>query len=799
MSYRLRAARTRYRPVLAVSAISLLSVSVAAQLAWGQEQTPVAQPSAGSSPSAEGPSSAPAPGNNSDASVNSVSAPQTGNEPTPVPDVRVTAPAKKTSHSKAAQSQGPSYPDLSMSQDETASGEQPADGSVAAGYRVDDIRNVGPFSNMKLQDTPYSFNVLSSEFIENTQSYVTPGAGALNKSPFFAVDFSDQRGLTTMGSQRGISNPSDTFFRIDGLTTAGTSSTFGIEDYDRIEIMSGVTGFMYGVDGNAGFANYVLKRPTATPYTSLTLGGPDFASGYAHLDVGNTINGGGFGYRFNAAGNFGDTAVDDQSVRRDLVSAAIDVRPFDHMLLQFDGSHKEFHEDGLAPTWRNLGIPYPEAPDPSKLWSAPYTWLDTSSSTFGGRMTWDATDWFTLRSSVRFTRQDYEIFDYSNFFLPGPPTNSFWPYITRSANQTNESIAAYTYADFKFDTGSIAHKLTAGWNINQRQIFGYPDSFDAYDPLTPYPLSAPAGIPLSDIPSLIVGTEPRYKRAQTTYQTFSVGDEIQLNRYFSTLIGLSYAKIDDSSFDTTGVPFSTYDAGKATPTYALLFKPVDNLTTYVSYIEGLQEGMIVDDDFATNNHAVLPPYLRKQYEVGAKGTIGNIFLTLAYFDIDSALQYFVDNGDNTVTYVQSGRQRSRGVEFSATGNITDHLRVLGGVMFANSQVTKNEQDPSLDGKVPQWAITQDAKLTAEYDIAQIPGFTLTGGAYYTGASYNDVANTERVPAHTTFDAGFRYASKWDGHDVITRFNVSNLTDERFWYFDTLGDGRRFTVSTQIIY
>src|SRR5262249_30666848 len=82
----------------------------------------------------------------------------------------------------------------------TGSEEQPTgNGSTEVGYRVDSITEIGPFSNMKLQDIPYSFNVLSSSFIEDTQSYTSAGASVLDKSPFFAYTYNDQRGVVDTG------------------------------------------------------------------------------------------------------------------------------------------------------------------------------------------------------------------------------------------------------------------------------------------------------------------------------------------------------------------------------------------------------------------------------------------------------------------------------------------------------------------------------------------------------------------------------------------------------------------------
>ncbi len=626
----------------------------------------------------------------------------------------------------------------------------------------------------------------------------------LDKSPFFSYTYNDQRGVVDSGSQRGIaSTQAYNFYRIDGLATPSTSSTYGLEQYDRIEVMSGVSGFMYGVDSNSGFLNYVIKRPTPMPYESLTVGAPDVESGYVHVDIGGPIRGSEFGYRINVVDQGGDSAVEHQSTHRYLVSGAFDYRPTDRLLVQIDASRTQFRESGVPPIWNNVfsGLAYPPPPDTSKLWSEPYTYVHTASTSASPRITWNATDWFSLRSSFRFTHTDYGNLSATNFLNSD---GTYDHYITAEPNQKNYTYAGYAYADFKFNTSFIEHKLTVGTSANQNELFVNVDNFAGFDPGSPqdpftshFTLTYPMYIPN---PNLVVGTMPYYESSRVIFRTYSIGDDIQFTSRWSALLGVSYTNIGDTDFDTTGAVTYGYDAHKVTPTYALRFKPVEWITTYASYIEGLQEGEIVDDPLATNNGAVLPPYLRKQYEVGAKATVDNTLLTLAYFDINSALEYVLNNSPQSDTYVQSGRQVSRGVEFSATGRPTDSLRILGGFMFAHSRVTKNEADPTFDGTIPQNAVTSQIKVTAEYDLSILPGFTVMGGVYRTGGVYADQANTLWVPGRTTGDTGLRYATIWGGHDVIARFNVSNVTNERFWLGAyTVGDPRRFNVSLQTIF
>lgn len=683
---------------------------------------------------------------------------------------------------------------------EAAAAPTPANGSTAAGYRVDTVTNVGPFSNMSIQDTPYSYTVLSSDFIENTESYATPsGTSVLDKDPLFGVTYTDQRGVVTLGSERGINNTSpNNFFLIDGLPGPNSSATLGLEPYDRIEILSGVPGFLYGVSPNLGAINYVLKEPTAAPFYSLTLADPDGENGYLHLDAGATSKDKTFGYRLNIVGQDGDTNMPYQSTQRDLVSGVFDYRPFEGMLLQLDAIHSQYHETGTPAVWFDVaGVQFPSSvPNTSKLWGEPYGWIDTSANTIGPKMTWQATSWLTIRSAFQYSEQDYSELEPLNYL---EKNNTYEARLDLSPPEQQNTYAGYTYADLKFDTGVLQHKLTVGWSGNVTNTY-LPPTNNVYSPyVTGLTFNSPTYI--FPEPDLSPSGGASYEENQTLFQTYSAGDNIEINKYFSALLGGSYAEVGNDTYATTGSLTSGYHSSKATPTYALLFHPVSWVTLYGSYIEGLEQGEVVNDPNATNDHAVLPPYLRKQYEAGIKATVNNnILLTADYFDINSALQYSVNNGNGTDTYVQSGRQDSKGVEFTATGKITDRLRVLGGFMFADARVIDDQADPAYDGTRPQVAPQSLVKLTAEYDLPFFPDLTITGGAYHTGGVYYDQANTIWVPGHTTFDAGLRYTTKVDGHQLIGRLYVSNLTNVSYWAGDAvLGDPRRVSFSLQTIF
>jgi len=255
------------------------------------------------------------------------------------------------------------------------------------------------------------------------------------------------------------------------------------------------------------------------------------------------------------------------------------------------------------------------------------------------------------------------------------------------------------------------------------------------------------------------------------YDNVLIGDNITFNDQWSAMVGLNYATTENKTRGIYGD--SHYKKSKLTPTVSLLYKPIEAVTTYVSYMEALEKGTIVGNTY-TNFGEVLPPLVSKQYEVGAKYDINsNLLLSTALFRIEKANQYS-DNTTPIPTYVQDGLQVHNGVELVLTGKVTDNLTIIGGGTLMDIGVEKSN-NPALEGKKPTNAASRMGKIYAEYALPWIPGLSLTGGIYYTGERYADGANTDKIPSYTLYDIGARYSTRLYDKSLIVRLNVINLT------------------------
>ncbi|MEJ1962838.1 MAG: TonB-dependent receptor [Gammaproteobacteria bacterium] len=647
---------------------------------------------------------------------------------------------------------------------------QTPEGTAEVGYKVETLKNVGPWGERSLQETPYSMSVMSSELIANTLARDTAQLSRMNPT----IQASTPNAVLEGASQvmiRGFLNS----VALDGVPTrfVSNSSAISLEDIERVEVQNGPSTFLNDASSVGGVVNFVAKRPTAERMATLTLGNYGGEQYYVHADLGGPIDTGGkFRYRLNLVGQDGETVIEGDDIKRSLVSGAVDWEPTQNLLIQLNASRRSFKQTGSPPYWNSLGgIAYTFVPESDRRYTQDYVGSDSDTTKYGVRTTWKISDRVTLRANYvdntvkgefNVAARDYIVTErtFNQFLLPGGPAQY-------------DDQGGYTYLDVALDTGRIAHKLTLGYGGDIYHSYAYTNtprfvqlnglSFDA--PLVPLPIFASTG------------ERVRYNSSYNRRDGFKLGDDVRFNEQWSALVGASYSRILEQSLNVSGAVTNSYDDQKLTPTMSILYKPVPWLTGYGTYIEELEAGTLVSSNYA-NFGEVFSPYVSKQYELGAKSDVGGMLLTAALFRLEKQNSFEVPTAPQP-TLTKDGRQVHQGVELTATGKLTPSLTLVGGVTYLDASVDKTS-NIAIKGKRPSQVADKLIKLYAEYNLPRLQGLSLTGGAYYTGSSYADGTNLIKVPEYTVVDVGARYVTGvWD-RLMVFRLDVQNVTDEAYW-------------------
>ena len=210
-----------------------------------------------------------------------------------------------------------------------------------------------------------------------------------------------------------------------------------------------------------------------------------------------------------------------------------------------------------------------------------------------------------------------------------------------------------------FQVGPVGHA------VNFAFTGYYQENGNAYVANTPAQ-SVPSNIyNPSPLPVVTGARLPPRKANEVTLRSFAIADTMSfLNETVLFTVGARHQRVEQDAFSTTtGAQSSSYGAEAVTPLAGLVVKPLQNVSLYANYAEGLSQGIIVPPSDFANRGAILAPYKSKQQEAGIKVDWGTITTTAAVFQIARPL--LITTPANFRVY--DGEQQNRGLELNAYG------------------------------------------------------------------------------------------------------------------------------------
>jgi len=236
-------------------------------------------------------------------------------------------------------------------------------------------------------------------------------------------------------------------------------------------------------------------------------------------------------------------------------------------------------------------------------------------------------------------------------------------------------------------------------------------------------------------------------------------------------------------------------AGAISPVAGIVVKPLENVSVYGNFTEGLTRGTVVSPMYA-NAGEVLSPYKSKQYEAGVKVDWGRITTTAAVFQLARPAA----QADDANVYGYFGEQRNRGLELTAYGELQPGSRIMASAAFTQGKLTKTQGGIN-EGNTAPGVPRQTYNLGLDWDTPWVEGLSLNGRVSHTSSTYISADKNLSLPAVTTFDVGARYRTKVAGKTVVLRANIDNLTDKKYWLasgsFATNAAGRTFMLSATV--
>jgi iron complex outermembrane receptor protein len=656
----------------------------------------------------------------------------------------------------------------------------PKEGSAESGYK-NTSNSIGPLGNASVLDTPYSINITSGELIENREVHTEYDALETNPSVSNLMVPNSLNSLSRI-MIRGFTAADAGDLR-DGLVDR--SFTFvPLEGVEKIEVLNGLSSFLYGFSAVGGAVNYISKQPTPEPLFALSYGYYGGGINYIHADFGGPVPGTDkkVETRINAYRENGDTYINGGNQQRTLLTDTTTWKLFPGTVLKFDSYFQNYAVHSLttyidAPdsNWitNNLDVPSASLYDATAQYGQTYTYNRSRKTIVGLALNSKLSKIFSMRAAYRYGKmwRDYTYIDAALEDNSGNYSEQYWG----TPRQSETTHADYLLFDGSFDTWSVHHDMT----------FGMTNYYYRYTRGDDYPVTLGNSNIASPVyyvdPSPVMGGSNELMNNPA--RNIILGDRVQFLKHWLATVGVNYAELQDKEW-YAGDGFYYEGQHAFTPTFGLTYKPMSEISVYSSYIQQLKEGGTAPST-TVNANKILPPSVNSQYEIGTKAELAKTLLTLALFRINAVNEY-TDPRDNV--FKQDGREIHQGIELTDTGKITDRLTATGGLSLMRARVERQRKNPLLQGKIPVNIPEQQVRAYFEYRLPGIEMLTPSFNINYSGRRPVDSTDVHFFDGSTTFDTGLRYEPKLAGHKLLLNINVTNVGNKHYWSYYRSGDG-----------
>ncbi|BCA56575.1 Ferrichrome-iron receptor [Nitrospira sp. KM1] len=633
-----------------------------------------------------------------------------------------------------------------------------------------------------IRDVPQSIQVITRKVIEEQRAFRL-AEGLQNVSG--VITNRPSQGLNDSFLVRGFAV--DTLYR-NGLVDPA-NILVGTDSYNlqRLEVLKGPASVLYGQSDPSGIINVVTKKPLADPYysTNVMFGSYNFYR--TELDATGPLNSKKtLLYRINVVGQKAESFVD--YVKRDLVAVApalswlIDSRTT--LTVEAEYMRRWVPSYNGVPA---LGTVLPningEIPRNRNTSLGEAERQERAMTRVGYDLTHQLNNNWAIRNAYRYTVfEGIKLLD--AFPLALAPDQRT---LSRAGIDIGNSAGSMWHRHFHntftnltghFDLLGMDHRLLAGIELRQDKTDpsqgssrNAPD-LDIFAPNYSLTLSGPTD-------SFLIKSD---MKAAGVY----LQDLMAILPNLKFLGGVRFDYVHQSVNPTEDTLANSDDTG-ISPRLGLVYQPIEPVSLYTSWTRGFLPNA---PNSINPNGQLFKPERSTQYEMGIKSFFLNdrISTTLAWYHLTRENLLTPDPTLGGLGFmVQTGEQRSQGVEFDVTASLTDGWNIIGSYAYTDAEVTK-DNDVNLLNKRLAMVPYNKATLWSTYFFQEgtLSGFGVGGGVFgYTRGNASIFGSQVSVPGYVRVDAALYYnhdlkAGNWlHAKQVNMAVNFRNIFDQGY--------------------
>lgn len=634
--------------------------------------------------------------------------------------------------------------------------------SVKAEKEISLKQEVGQASSatkglMQLKDVPQIVNVVPKQILR--EQTVTSMQGALQNVA--GLSFSVGDGQRDQVMIRGFSAITDNY--VDGIRDDALYFR-DMSNVERVEVLKGPASVLYGRGSAGGLVNKINKKPMDQSLREVSLIGSTTGQRRAEVDVNEKVAEN-VKVRLTGAVEDSDGYRDQAFLKRQAVAPSLqwDISDKTKLLLQADYLHDDRLADQGFPTDPITGKPVKTNPKTfyGALNGKEVGDVDTEISSQTISLDHEFNDQLKYHGAVRHYNYSLD----RQYSVDTHPADKSKITLTQNKRLRNED-GVYVQQELSalFNTGFLKHNTLIGAEYSKqhkdelvwskaRQITNiFNPQLENWAPLDT---------------SVAAGTNN-----SNTFENYGIylQDLMTVTDQLKVLVGLRYDNLSQDRNNKVKPQILNRTDNTYSPRIGLVYQPVNNLSLYTSYNRSFQP--LADSFVLYTNSADLSPTKTENVEVGAKWDVNDqLNVTLALFEMS---QTNIQNQDpaNPTQALLAGEQKTKGVELSLTGQLTDQLSVLAGYSYMDGKIEKSTI--GFTGNHSALTPNNTANLWLKYQIND-HWYAAVGGRGES-SRFSAPDNKNVLPGYAVVNAALGYQS--ERYDV--NFNLNNLFDRDYF-------------------
>ena len=627
-------------------------------------------------------------------------------------------------------------------------------------YQVESI-STGTKTLTPLRDLPQSVTVTTKELIRD-QLMLSVG-DVMRYTPGIQVHQGENNRDQVI--IRGNSSSADFF--LNGVRD-DVQYYRDLYNLDRVEALKGPNAMTFGRGGGGGVVNRVTKEADFQPYREAIVQ----AGGYSHkriaADFDQPLNDK-VAFRLNGMYENSDSFRQDVDLERYGINPTMTIAASASTRVTLGYEH--LHDTRVADRGITSYQGSPADVDVSTYYGNPADSHVRAAVDLG-----TATIEHKAGNLVVRNRTMYGAYDrgYQNY-VPGAVTPDKTLVALTAYNNATQRDNLFNQTDliYRAATGSVKHTLLGGVELGRQSTDNFRNT--GYFNNTTTSLSVPYADPTISTPvTFRQSATDADNHLKTNVGAVYVQDQLEVASKVQVLGGLRFDRFDLTYHNNrNGDTLSRVD-NLVSPRAGIIYKPVLPVSVYGSYTVSYLPSSGDQFSSLTAITEQVKPEEFTNYELGVKWEPRpGVDLTAAVYRLDRTNTRATDPNDPT-RIVQTGSQRTNGVEVGIAGRVASAWRIAGGYAYQDASVTSATiaaKAGATSAQVPHHTLS----LWNHYQF--LPRLGAAVGILFRTDMFATIDNSVTLPGYTRLDVAAFYALT---KDLRLQANLENALDEKYW-------------------